>query len=266
MINEIIVDIRPSSAMEWKEAKEIAAKSKKITWVFETGLFSGLRYPLDHEGQFSTIQLGLSHFMETLGKEFASSTQKVVLYQGLGIFAGGEFFEQCRLDLPLDSSSDPKESQLSFTLHALNLMADYLNKLGKAVPEAWGPYLQWDPWPHEPFYEALLTHPEKWGSLKIAKKGSMSKWDTSFPSDTAIYWPPAESLSSGHYLAMKKAIGLLPHARWIPEEKLTTSWEGLNTLWVLQESLSPQGARMVAGFEAAGGEVRELIGLSQQYT
>ncbi|MCP5470224.1 MAG: hypothetical protein H7A36_06970 [Chlamydiales bacterium] len=68
---------------------------------------------------------------------------------------------------------------------------------------------------------------------------------------------------------LKKAV-LLPHNREINEgaieervifeERLIYDWDGVEELTIFPEHLSPQGARMVKGFEAAGGIVKVFQG------
>ena len=48
--------------------------------------------------------------------------------------------------------------------------------------------------------------------------------------------------------------------RLIAEERLIYDWDGVDELMILPETLSPQGARMVQGFAATGGTIREFRG------
>lgn len=286
----ITLDMTPSSSLEWKEAKqqanEIIAQGKKLMWVFETGLFSRLGKPLSDEGQYLNFQLALEHFTSTLGQTFESASQGVVLYKGPGLFSGMDFLDRCQVapsalalwlrekfktealffeatgltlksfDLvSYDVIQSSREGEWLLHLFAIDLMADYLNELSKGIPSSLPVFLQWQPWPEEPVFEALLTNPEKWGRLQILWEGRKNRWDPKFLTESALYWPRASEASPHHFFTLSESLKQMPPVRWIPEEQLTHLWDGLNTLWVLKKALSPQGLRMLAGFEAAGGEV-----------
>ncbi len=94
-------------------------------------------------------------------------------------------------------------------------------------------------------------------------------WENDFPYalpvlNEQLQFPPSKRLSKALLLPPKGGCWELVEEaieeRVIAEERLIYDWDGIDELTILPETLSPQGARMVQGFLATGGVVKECRG------
>lgn len=89
--------------------------------------------------------------------------------------------------------------------------------------------------------------------------------------DENLQFPPSKRLTKALLLPPKKSEGwdLVEKAieeRVIAEDRLIYDWDGIEELTIFPKYLSPQGARMVKGFQAAGGQIKAFpsVGASPQ--
>jgi|GEM_PF-4499593 len=92
-------------------------------------------------------------------------------------------------------------------------------------------------------------------------------WDSPYPYalpvlNSNLQFSPSKRLSKALVLPPKgQSFELVEEAieeRVIAEERLIYDWDGVDELTILPETLSPQGARMVQGFAATGGLIKEF--------
>jgi len=80
---------------------------------------------------------------------------------------------------------------------------------------------------------------------------------------TAICLPPQQFFNKENYISFHEIIDDLKQQntqfRIIPENTLTTSWEGIDTLIILPDSVTPQGKRKLQGFTAASGKIQAYV-------
>lgn len=252
MDNLIVCDARPSSTLDWKEARAaalaIVASGKKVLWHLDFGLFGQLQKPLNHPGQFANFSLAIDHFQDKLWKEFHKFSQGVVLYKGSPEFS-----------LPLDNGfslwreeHQLEEHEWMEKLYLRDLCGDYLEQLSRRLSEAITPYIIFDPLCEDPLLRALLTDPASYGRIK-----TNGHWKVAEEKEVAIYLPSL--MQPAHFFAYRKIFKQLEKEDFkiIPENQLITSWQGLDVLHYHSGAISPAGHRKIQGFLAAGGQVIE---------
>lgn len=253
------------SELDWKigleTARSYAEQGLKLFWNLRLGLFDDLALPLANEMQFRSLGLALKHFQDQVWKSFESESIGVCLYRGSLEFSRG-----------IDSCGE------------------YLSLLAQHLPDVVDVYLCLDATSvSDPLLQAKLLNKERFEHFHLIVRGSKFplnelSWETKgqgrgllsrtafpiYPIETtkwALCFPSAALHCNTYDADLRKAIQILdakqvPY-RIIPESYLTQQWEGLDTLIVLNEGLSPQGVRKLQGFLAAGGEaieVKDFIG------
>lgn len=123
--------------------------------------------------------------------------------------------------------------------------ADYLKALTRNLPDDMPLALLLDVSSCQTLYEEVaLTSRARFDRFKVHVKGSKLP----LPSEkVGICLPASNGEALEPYLQT-------PH-RLIPESYLMAEWDGLDTLIVAKNSLTPQLQRKLQGFEAAGGTV-----------
>lgn len=224
----ITLDGTVTSTLDWAKHRKNALQSigagKQILWHLEMGLFSQLNKPLTDSTQFQTLGLAIDHFRDTLWKEFHGFTLGLSLYKGP-----------------------------SPTLQERDIWGDYLEQLAGRMPDEIKPYIIFDSLPNDIILKALLTHPERYERFTIQADYA---WRTGETVEKAICFPPLTmtdlSLLEPFRPLLEKGLKI------IPEERLTYSWDGLNTLYYSKSCISPAGFRKLNGFKAAGGEIIDI--------
>jgi hypothetical protein len=154
-------------------------------------------------------------------------------------------------------------------LYCMNTLIAYLHRLVAALPEELLVFASLDATAYaHPAYLYQLLSKERFSHLHIALKGHLIplevftwKEDTTlFQNKTAtvgVCFPNDAYCVQSTLNALKKVfIDLETHQipyRVIPEFLITSSWDGLDDLIVLQKSLSSQGKRILQGFSITGG-------------
>lgn len=258
-IKILTLDARENSSLSWDyirpEALGAIASGHQLLWNLDLGLFQHLTKPLTASAQFLTLGLALDHFKNTIWKEFHRFSLGVSLYEG-----AADFLPQLRWD---DSQKNNFQAWLQervvedslFTkqLFARDVSAEYLEQLAGRLPDEIQPYVIFDKLPEDALLTALFTDPERYGRITLY---TTFKWKTAEQLSLGICMPPLSAVNPNELDPLKKILIEIKHDyKLISESALTNSWDGLDTLIYLPDLLSPQGARKIKGFVAAGGSV-----------
>ncbi len=227
----ITLDASANSALKWN-FKESALNEKKILWAFDFGLEDDER-ALNNKTLFQSRQLAIDYFVKNVWPNFQDTSLGAVLYCG-----------------PF------------FPLHQRHAFLDYLQLLAVALPPELSPLLLFDDtfenleseleWLSTPLLEPFIV-----GLEGASAQHPAIRWKSGQPfcqsMETGVVLPLKEhkALSSLHRSLERDGIAF----RYIPEELICQQWGGLETLYVIENSLSSNGLRALAGFEAAGGTI-----------
>jgi hypothetical protein len=227
----IVVDGRMKSLLDFKPARrkalETVARNEKIDWFLDLGLVDNLTYPLGDEREGKALHLAIDHFLNELYSEFEPYTNSLTLYQG------SPFFK---------IKGDVYESAIAFS--------QYLEYLVINIPDRLKLKLDFRCESMTALERARLINRELYSHFHYTLNGqSLEAY-----SDKGILLPSVhadEYQFKGYELLMNE----LDDFRIIFEPYLTSEWDGLNELYVLSHSITPQARRKLLGFNAAGGTV-----------
>jgi len=265
----IDLDARLSSDLNWKLPRIAALKAigagEKILWNLDFGLFQQLQKPLNDPGQFSSFCLALDHFQDTIWNEFHKFSLGAALFRGdadyHSLFSWDDEQEKNFIEWSKERSlKNEEEEGFILSLFARDVCADYLEGLACRMPDNITPYVIFEQLPDEILLKALLTNPERYGRIVISSDSF--SWNTESEKEVGVYMPALFQTDPSLLKPYRQIFNLLEGQDYklIPEERLITSWTGLNTLYYVQKAISPSGLRKIAGFLAAGGEVHKIIG------
>jgi hypothetical protein len=176
------------------------------------------------QAAFNAYILAIDQFAK-VWQQFKDCSKGVVLYRG-------------SLDILKKIDADEVE--------AANIFGELLHRLASFLPDEAAPYAFFE---HSSFgkaHTAQLLSKARFCHLNLSLEENTSSKGILLPSDEAC---TSEILSKLERLMEK--VG--PH-RMIPETRLNEMWDGLDTIYVIEEAVSTQGERHLKGFLAAGGE------------
>jgi hypothetical protein len=130
-------------------------------------------------------------------------------------------------------------------VEAASFFGEYLHRLAAFLPERITPYCLFED--HGAFSAgraAQLMSKDRFWHLALVLEELLSPVGILLPQDAYCTAPVLTQLDQW----------MVP--RVIPELRLNEMWHGLEELIVVEEGISPQGRRMLKGFEAAGGKIR----------
>lgn len=229
------------SSLDWSAealaAKEYAAQGIKIFWDLDLGL-SALPHPLEHEGQFQTLLLSLVHFRDTLWQQFRQETMGLCLYRGIADFRYADYLSLLAQSLP---DFIPKYVLLDVShVESAAERAQFLSKehyfhfvVGAKGTRCCGGELGWGD--------------------RVLSRGYLGR---EIPRESYVAPTHAICLSGEMKEVFEGVEGLNIPYRVIPESMLTSSWDGIDVIYVDEKFLTSQGKRMLMGFQLSGGEIR----------
>jgi hypothetical protein len=266
-----------------KLAETIVSQGKAILWEIDLGLSSFVFKPED-TASFYSFSLALEEFTKTLWPQFEQQTLGVSLYRGA--FSEEERFPKAHWETHfLEQYPDAKGD---YALFCVQNFAEYLHRLVSFLPDAALPFAFFDisaiP---SAARSAQLFSKERFEHLHLALKGSRAPfpglcWESGYPAHgwvgqrahehctkdpagTGILLPKDEYMDEVVLQGLDTLLAelLLKQAifRIVCEEKLTEQWDGLDTLIVFPEAVTPQGKRKLQGFTAAGGIIEPVSNL-----
>lgn len=275
----IRLDGRMQADLNWTYQLEKAAQcvdqGMKIFWEIDLGLFQRLYFSLADQPQFLAFCLSLDHFRETVWQKFSEQSIGLCLYRGNADFSHGFPWDGEQLSSYQEwlTEAGVIENDLSRALFCRDAVADYLDLLAGHLPDYIPCYCLLDcTGIEDPVLLAQLLHKERYPKLTLGVKAGLGVgyellWkDGSLESSTeqalhGICLPTFTYKNPVHYQRLgnilKSLLDSKASFKLIPENLLTTEWDGLDFLHVLPESITPQGKRKLQGFCAAGGTIIE---------
>lgn len=225
----IEIDLSPSSSLKFNEkkkwAQECIEEGFKIVWDLNFGSLNKV-----DEAHFLTLNLALEHFINDILTPIGEPTQGVILFKGKPDF-DETVLKMLQASLPealptylLLETDLPKEIALISTLEHFIVAVTSQNMPYSLPTMGWG--------------HCLSTSGAFTEKVEPLLKPQTLNMGFCLPKE------PCEMSESN-----------LINCRIIPEEHLTTSWDGLDKMIVPYDKLTAQGKRKIAGFQAAGGEV-----------
>lgn len=272
---QIHLDGKVTADLDWKAADEAAQRYQEqglqILWDLDLGLFKDLKYPLEHKSQFLSLLLSLEHFRDNLWKKYKEHTLGVCLFRGSAHFSQQlPWDDHLRNNYLAWGDKNLGESFIEADLHLKNLfardaVAEYLMTMAQRMPDALQLFarLEIDS-SMSLVMETQLTHRERFDRLHLMVTNS--RLPTLFNDEEAfigVCLPSYQLVDPKFYKGLESALEMLLNKKMpfklIPENFLTSEWDGLDYLIVLPETISTLGQRKLQGFSAAGGTILELI-------
>ena len=266
---------REHSDLDWKasieEAERWIAQGCKILWKLELGLFDEIAQPLTNERQLTTLKLSLQHFREAIWDIFAHKTIGMLLFEGDVTFnsISGEVLEQTS---PFQEWSDLHNAEqlpdeLARAYYRRDVVADYLTYLTAALPEELRVIIKLTIPDTLPSSVVIgLLNPDRFDKIEWIFSGKHELHATWVEQGSVLIPIERKNSSRGFCIPypnwMPQAEGVLEEMlqensdiRLIPEGAITSRWDQLDELVVLEKYLTPFGKRQLQGFVAAGGQI-----------
>jgi hypothetical protein len=267
-----------------KQAQEAVGKGYFIYWDMDFG-FGNQIIDIQESAHFLSYTLALQEFTDKVWNDFRNSTFGLGLYRGpldlasrwkWGELSEGHFSEWVK---EMKGEEDPDHLRRLFCVRAF---AEYLHRMLAFLPDILPVFCLVDVSGIEsPAMQMQLTSKVFFEHIHLGIKGSdlflsALAWQTGksqkgwigdgSPSlnkgplpQTAVCFPQPIYCSLDVLGCLDKAFAELGAKkvsfRIIPEELLTEQWDGIDTLVVISDAVSPQGKRKLQGFSAAGGEI-----------
>lgn len=292
---KIYLDGTHKSSLDWKVEEQTALsyteRGLKIFWELDIGLFPKMKKPLSNKPQFETLKLAVQHFMEAMWEKFSTSTAALALCRGTVDFssalpwsdtedvhfldwqkrvqghADDRFLKQlfCRDSLAeyfdLLTADLPDELDLSLILDARDIsdQAQLIHLLSK------DPFRRYQLAVQSPIFAVQDAgwecDPGRWGFIGR----HLPKTLDAVPSSVGCCLPSSYDLA--HYAPLRNVLDTLEgiNCRMVPEDTLTSQWDGLDVLIVFSDHVTENGKRKLQGFRAAGGTV-VAVGDIPKYT
>lgn len=289
--NTICVQLpaRPDSELNWteqkKRAEELVEKGLLIFWQLDLGLEAG-SLALKDTSLFFSFSIALEQFGKELWPSFKESTVGISLYRGsLNVAERLIWNAAIEEDFVEYLEKSPLTQDLAKQFFSVNLFAEFLHRLISYLPVEIAPFCQFDCSEiRSPALLACLAARNRFEFLHLALQGSSLPlrglvWENggsvggwigkgkqemvkACGSQIGVVVPPDSLCSSRTLNLLDKILLNLQKSktefRLISELFLIEEWDGLETLVVIPEAVSPQGKRMLKGFQAAGGKLEEV--------
>lgn len=269
----IQLDGRVNSTLDWSkqlvQAAEMKAQGLKILWKLDLGLFEGLENPLNDEGQILSLRLSLQHFRETVWDKFQEQTIALQIYEGDVTFS-------CLTDSQTEQSFPFNEwvvarkaenltPEIAQAYHRRDLAAEYLSLLTIALPDDLRLLMSLKV-PSELPYSVVvgLLNPDRFEKIEWTLDGLLplhATWQQKdsllIPNNTGTspvgFCIPFPEWMPDRKERLDDLLHTYPELRLIPEGAITSQWEMLDQLYVMEKFVTPFGRRQLQGFIAAGG-------------
>ena len=261
----------PHSDLNWKIP---CVGDKRILWEFDLGLAHPF-FPIDDELRFKALVLALKHFSQTIWPKYKDQTLGAILYRGSAEFS-----------LNFLWTEQQRENKRAWVLErggvsndllfSADAFAAYFQLLAHSLPDELPLLLCFD----ERFLSSIaralnLLTKERFEHFLIAVRSKNwpmpgLRWDEEtlyfhpIQASFGICLPEAASMTEELLNQIDETIRRYDEMnlayRVIPEAFLAEQWEGVDEICIFPEAMSPQGARKLRGFVAAGGVVEENRG------
>lgn len=288
----------------YAKADKVIKEGRCVLWFLDFGLFDALPFSLHNNSQYLTLSLAIEHFNKETWSRYKTSSLGVVIYKGdfnvchlvgsdvdsLSNFRewlGGSHLEDVTPETLKTSVAGKKTLQK----YACDIATDYLDLLAQDLNEDVECFALVDAEKIEdpilalqafaggrnsrfrfvlkncvlPPQDIAWDSPSPFGVVGT-KVFEMNQYRDKYPVGVSVPAFPG-AVDCCFQDAVKELIKQGVAFRQIPEELLTTAWDGLDYLVISSSKVSSLGLRMLQGFVAAGGTVvtvGPLLGLSNE--
>jgi hypothetical protein len=241
-----------------------ATLASKLDWEFPEGpLWIHFDFDLENVSLFDPTPLAafegaLKHFFKTHYDNLADRIMGISLYKGSCHFSTHlEFYSDWLTD------NNQIDSPHNRSVHALNILSDYLHRLASLFPDEIEAHALFDmASENNPWHAAQLISKERFTHIALATRNTpvwltYLSWD-----ESGVY--ERENPTLAVVLPVDSCFAKFPIPqitdtyRMIPEYALTEMWDGVDTLYYMEEALSSLGRRKLLGFEAAAGKTEKI--------
>jgi hypothetical protein len=226
----IILPADLTSDLDWAvQRQEALASSESLLWELDFG-FHAPRFFLNDQAAFQSFTLAMDQFC-LLWKEFSARSKGVILYRG-----------------SLDIVQRVIAAEELTLVEAASVLGDFLHRLASFLPDEAAPYCLFETTPFGKALSAQLMSKERFLHIHLSLE--------ELRYSRGVLLPPDELCTDA--VLNQLEILLNRDTRVIPEKHLNEMWDGLDELTVIESAVSLQGKRHLAGFIAAGGEVKKF--------
>ena len=253
--------------LDWSSQKALAheftEKGVSILWHLDFGITPESFNPYE-TAHFFSYTLAIEQFLKIFWPEFQDKTIGLCLYEGSLKFSlkKTEKISQVFDEFSQDYNEKFAQEDL-FELFSINLFSEYLHRLASFLPDNLSPYCILDlSYQKNQAKLAQFLSKRRFEHFQLIVKGArIPIREKSFP-PLGICLPTDEKLTPAAIKQLEGALNHLiennVHFRIISEETLNEEWLELEELLIFPELLTSQGKRMLKGFEAAGGTLKEI--------
>lgn len=266
-----------------KQAQGCLSSGKFILWELDLGL-DHYSFDPDDTATFFSFSVALDEFSSTIWSQFYAHTFGIILYRG--DFHLSTHFPLSQWEHTFQEWA--QEMKSDYSVYCFQNLADYLHRLVSFLPEAILVFA----WIDVSFMASVakmaqLVSKERFEHIHLILKGAhcpfsgityedgiiAQGWIGNVPltniekrsiSSLGILLPKDPFIDETTLAQLDQVIQVLNRAntpfRFIPEEKLTEQWDGLDKLIIPAQTISPQGRRKLLGFIAAGGTIATMNG------
>ncbi|MCH9613113.1 MAG: hypothetical protein S4CHLAM102_16180 [Chlamydiia bacterium] len=248
-MQQIRLDLSANSPLNW----EVEPKDGiPILWCLDFG-FDRPGLSFTNQIVFGSHLLAMESFCEKVLPAWVEETHGVLMYRGNGLF-----HDQIASDLQLGEHLDELRGQLSEDisltrseyLFSINLLMEYLHRLGSRLPEEVQGYVDLQLEGGRSVKAQLLSK-ERFAHIWQLGEEADVQVGVCLPPDGEFNREVDEAFES--ILIRLEELGIA--YRVIPEGLIFEEWSGIDHLVVIGQVLSFDGRRNLRGFNAAGGNV-----------
>ena len=269
----ITLPASPQDDLQWASEIEAARGSEgPLNWHLDFGLFDRLTQSLADQGQLNTLALAADHFTQQIFPEFKKRTEQILLYNGttnladalLRLPAADVMLESWLAERCPEEITSEKDEKYAQQLFARDMLLDLLHFLSSRLPESHSATVRFETLSFDSlFHQLFYFSAHAFDSLNVVIDSQLESFQGLFGEareelPTGVLMPDEGCVTPQQWGRLPEIVESLEHPyRVIPEALLTEQWAGLDQLVIDPDVVSSMGQRKVAGFEAAGGEVKK---------
>ncbi len=234
---------RPQDDLHWVVQGDVQC------FEFDLGL-NDPYFPIEDEFYFNACANALTHFTKEIWPQFPKA--KAILYRGSADFSAHFLWSEgqsAHFEAWKSEMGKCDEMHLK-RLFCAAVFVNYFQMLASKLPDELLIELVLDTKNCGTLAETLhLLSPDRFDHFSL-------NTPVHFESNIGVCFPIDGQISQKNLGAIDEQLRALPSFRAVYETHLSEQWDGLDAIYVIEETLTERGKRILKGFQAAGGEVR----------